>query len=107
MARQFEESKKKKKSLNKRILKYTGITFLLLLIIAIALPFIFKDKLIEVVKEEVNDNVNAIVEFGDFDLSIIKSFPNFSFEIKDFPNGQKFVKYNFLQVNYQLLPFEN
>jgi uncharacterized protein involved in outer membrane biogenesis len=81
MTRQFEESKKKKKSLIKKILKYTGVTFLLLLIAVIALPFIFKDKLVQIVKDEVNNNLNAKVEFGDFDLSIFSSFPNLSFEI--------------------------
>ena len=83
MTRQFEESKKKKKSLIKKILKYTGVTFLLLLVAIIALPFIFKDKLVQIVKDEVNNNLNAKVEFGDFDLSIFSSFPNLSFEIED------------------------
>lgn len=83
MAQQFAESEKKKKSLIKKIFKYTGITFLLLLMTIIALPFIFKDKLVQIVKEEVNNSINAKVEFGDFDLSIFSSFPNFSFEIED------------------------
>ena len=38
---------KKKKSLFSRIMKWTGITFLVLLITAIILPFIFKDKIIQ------------------------------------------------------------
>lgn len=55
----------------------------MLLIAVIALPFIFKDKLVQIVKDEVNNNLNAKVEFGDFDLSIFSSFPNLSFEIED------------------------
>jgi len=83
MRRKFDADKKKKKSVFRKILKYTGITFLLLLIIAIALPFIFKDKLVQIAKDEVNNNLNAKVEFGDFGLSIFSSFPNFAFEIED------------------------
>jgi vacuolar-type H+-ATPase subunit H len=81
MLRKFHESKVKKKSKMKKILKWVGITFLLLLIALVSLPFIFKGKLIEVVKEEVNNSVNAQVDWGDFDLTIFSSFPNFSFEI--------------------------
>jgi hypothetical protein len=74
---------KKKKSIVKRILKWTGITFLLLLIAVIVLPFIFKDNLIQLVKDEANNNLNVKVDFGEFDLSLFSSFPNFEFEIKD------------------------
>jgi hypothetical protein len=54
-----------------------------LLITAIILPFVFKDKIIEFVKKEVNDNVNATVSWGDFDLTLISSFPSFRFSIHD------------------------
>ncbi len=74
---------KKKKSLFRRIMKWTGITFLLLLITAIILPFIFKDKIIQFAKDEVNKNLNATVSWGDFDLSLISSFPDFRFTVKD------------------------
>lgn len=78
-----DSSPKKKKSLFRRILKWSGITLLLLITTAIALPFIFKDKLIAMAKEEVDKNVNAKVSWGDFDLSLISSFPSFRFTIKD------------------------
>jgi hypothetical protein len=55
----------------------------LLLISAIALPFIFKDKIIAEIKNQINNQINAKVEFGDFNLSIIKSFPDFTFEISN------------------------
>tara|TARA_R110002072_G_scaffold43921_9_gene123262 strand:- start:1365 stop:3947 length:2583 start_codon:yes stop_codon:yes gene_type:complete len=35
------------------------------------------------VKQETNNAVNAKIDFGDFDLSLIKSFPNFHFTIED------------------------
>ena len=74
---------KKKKSLISRILKWTGITFLLLIILLITLPFLFKDQLIQLVKNEANKNLNAKVDFGTFDLSLLSTFPDFTFDIQD------------------------
>ena len=74
---------KPKKSLAKRILKWTGISFLVLLILVIAAPFIFKDKLVQLVKDEANKSLNAKVDFGDFDLTLFSSFPDFRFKNLD------------------------
>jgi hypothetical protein len=76
-------TEKPKKSLFKRILKWTGITFLLLIILIIVAPFIFKDKIIALVKEEANKNLNAKVDFGEFDLTLISTFPDFHFVINN------------------------
>ena len=65
----------------KKFLKWTGIVFLLLLVIIIALPFMFKGKIITMIKEETNKSLNAKVDFSDVDLSLIKNFPNFSITI--------------------------
>lgn len=74
---------KKKKSLIKRILKWTGITFLVLIVGVIAAPFIFKDKLVQLVKDQANQNLNAKVDFGAFDLTLFSSFPDFRFKIQN------------------------
>lgn len=79
----MNESPKKKKSLLRRILKWTGILLLLLLLFIIAAPFIFKDKIIAKVKEEANNNLNAKVDFGPFDLTVFSSFPNLTLTIND------------------------
>jgi vacuolar-type H+-ATPase subunit H len=76
-------TEKTKKSLITRILKWTGISFLLLIVLMIAAPFIFKGKIIALVKEQANANLNAKVDFGEFDLSLISSFPDFRFEIEN------------------------
>lgn len=65
----------------KSILKWLGIVLLLVIIFAIAAPFIFKDKIVAIVKEEANKNLNAKVDFGDFSFSLLSSFPNFSLSI--------------------------
>jgi len=74
---------KPKKSLIGRIFKWTGITLLALIVLIIAAPFIFKDKIVSIVKEQANANLNAKVDFGEFDLTLISSFPDFRFKIKN------------------------
>lgn len=74
---------KKKKSLGRRILKWTGISFLILLLLAIILPFIFQKKIFEYVKKEINKNLNAKFECVDYSMTLISTFPNFTLELKD------------------------
>jgi len=76
-------SSKPKKPLIRRILKWSGITLLIIILVLIAAPFIFKDKIVAIVKEQANKNLNAKVDFGDFDLSLISSFPDFRFNINN------------------------
>lgn len=65
----------------KKLIKWTLIVLLLFIVILVAVPFLFKDKIVTKVKEEANKNINAKVDFGDFDLSLIRNFPNFSMRI--------------------------
>ncbi|WP_306353794.1 AsmA-like C-terminal region-containing protein [Flavobacterium sp. '19STA2R22 D10 B1'] len=59
----------------KKILIGVGI-FLLVSIIALAsIPFLFKDKIKEMIVESINKNVDATVAFDAVDLSLLKSFP--------------------------------
>jgi hypothetical protein len=59
----------------KKILKITGITLLVLIIGLIAAPFIFKDKIKEMIAKTLNESVDAKIAFEDVDLSFLKSFP--------------------------------
>lgn len=65
----------------KKFLKWTGISLVLIIGLLIAAPFIFKDKIVAFVKELANDQLNATVDFGDFDLTLISSFPDFRLRI--------------------------
>ena len=67
----------------KRFLKILGSLILLLLILLITILFIFKDKLIEMAKDEINSSLNAKVDFGEFDLSVFSSFPDLKFDINN------------------------
>lgn len=59
----------------KKILKITGISLLVLIIALAATPFIFKDKIKEMIAKTLNESVDAKIAFEDVDLSLFKSFP--------------------------------
>src|SRR5690554_349327 len=67
----------------KTFLKVLGILIFLFISALFIVPIIFKDDIVNLVKKETNNAVNAKVDFGDFDLSLIRSFPDFHFSIKD------------------------
>ncbi|MBO9572157.1 MAG: AsmA family protein, partial [Chitinophagaceae bacterium] len=62
----------------KKALKIILITILVLFVILLTLPFLFKGKIIEIVKTEINKNINAKVDFADVDISLIRKFPRVS-----------------------------
>ncbi len=67
----------------KKIIRFFIYLIILLLIIIVSIPYLFKGKIVEMTKEEINKSVNAKVDFGDFDLTVFHSFPNLTFYIKD------------------------
>lgn len=77
----MDTTEKKKKSVLSKILKWTGVTFVLLLIAIILIPIFFKDKLKDMVIDEVNKTLNAKLELDDFDLTLLSTFPNLSVQL--------------------------
>jgi len=51
---------------------------LLLLAFAFAAPFLFKGKIMSFVKTEINEHINARVNFSDVDISLFTHFPKLS-----------------------------
>ncbi|MBP1651461.1 MAG: AsmA family protein, partial [Bacteroidetes bacterium] len=49
----------------KKILKITGILLIVLVAAAIAIPFLFKGKIMSIVKTELNKQLEADVDFKD------------------------------------------
>ncbi|MCA1750456.1 MAG: AsmA family protein [Flavobacteriales bacterium] len=66
----------------KKALKVIGIIVLLFLAALIILPIALKGKIVELVKKEANANLNAVVDFSDVNLSLIRNFPNLSVKIE-------------------------
>lgn len=67
----------------KKVLKVIGIVVVVIFLLLLILPFAFKGKIIALVKEQANKNINAKVEFSDVNLSLIRHFPNLSVGIED------------------------
>lgn len=59
----------------KKILKWTGIVLLVIIIALAATPFLFKGKIKELVLKTINEKVDANVAFDDVSLSLFRSFP--------------------------------
>ncbi|WP_273565878.1 AsmA-like C-terminal region-containing protein [Maribacter halichondriae] len=69
--------------MKKKIFKIIGIVLLLIIGLLIAAPFILEAKIGELIKNNVNNNVNATLDFSNADLSLIKSFPNADLRLQD------------------------
>lgn len=67
----------------KKFFKISGIVVLALLVLVIAAPFFLQDQIAQVVKDKLNQSMDAQIEFGDVDLSFIKAFPDARLNIKD------------------------
>ena len=67
----------------KKLLKWTGITLLVLIILLILIPILFKDQIKELIIHEVNKSLTAELSLRDFDLTFISTFPNMTVELMD------------------------
>ncbi len=70
----------------KKFLKITGISFLVILLLLFAAPFLFKDKIKAQIDKAIADNVNADVYYdaGSLSLSLFRNFPNLSVSLSNF-----------------------
>lgn len=67
-----------------KFLKISGIVLLVLLLAIICIPFIFKGKIVQIVREQANNSVNAHISFSDdIGLNLFSSFPNLTLGLKD------------------------
>jgi hypothetical protein len=69
-------------SILKKVLKGLGVTLVLLVASAIAIPYFFKDKIVARVKTAINENVNAKVDFKSVDISAFKHFPSITITLQ-------------------------
>ncbi len=70
-----------------KIVKYIFKIFLFifvgLFLAALIVPRVFKDDIISYVRNDINENLQATLDFKDIDISLIKSFPDLRIEISD------------------------
>ncbi len=77
------KKEKQQKSLTKRILKWSISILVIVLIALVAIPYVFKDKIVQMVTQTINNNLNATVTFNDADLSLLKNFPSASLTVNN------------------------
>lgn len=68
----------------KKFLKIFFITLLILIGLLFATPYIFKGRIVSLVKKEINKNINARVDFKEVDISFFRHFPKVSIGLDDF-----------------------
>ncbi len=67
----------------KKFLKILFIALGVILVLLIITPIFFKKPIEKIVKEQINNTVNAKVDFKDFKLSFIRGFPNVYIALED------------------------
>src|ERR1700712_1165102 len=67
----------------KKIAKITGIALLVLILLAFLLPIFFKGKILAIARKQINDHVNAQVDFKDVDLSLFRHFPGIAVGLEE------------------------
>ncbi len=69
--------------MKKKIVRIIGVVVLLILGILIAAPFFLESKIGDIIKNNVNNNVNATLDFSKADLSLFSNFPNAEVSLED------------------------
>ncbi len=68
----------------KKVIKITVAIIILLVLLLTTVPYLFKDKIEALIKEEGNKMLNAEFDFGNLDISLIRNFPLASLSLEDF-----------------------
>ena len=76
--------KNKKQSIIIKILKYSGISLLLILVLMFVLPILFPGKIAEEVKIFANEKLEGELNFKEAKLSFFEHFPSLTLSLTDF-----------------------
>lgn len=77
------DSKSTKKSKGNKIIKWVISILLILTIGLVSIPFLFKDKIVQMVSNTINNSINATATFKEVDLSLFQDFPLASITVAD------------------------
>ncbi|WP_047787906.1 AsmA-like C-terminal region-containing protein [Tenacibaculum mesophilum] len=67
----------------KKIYKIVLGIIVFFFILLVSIPLLFQDKVMNLVKTTINNNVNAKVDFSDSSLSLLRNFPNASVQLSN------------------------
>jgi hypothetical protein len=62
----------------KKILLILAVTFGIILVLLFTIPILFRDKIIALAKQQINQTINAKAEFSDASVSFFRHFPKLS-----------------------------
>jgi len=65
----------------KTFFKILAVILVILALLVVILPYAFKGKIIELAKQEINNQVVARVDFQEMDFGLVRSFPDFRLTI--------------------------
>jgi AsmA-like C-terminal region/AsmA family len=68
----------------KKVFKILGIVVGVLVVLLLLAPFLFKGSIEDLLKKNINKNLNATVAWEELDLSLFRSFPRATVVVKDF-----------------------
>lgn len=68
----------------KKLLKVVVTIIVAIMLVLVAVPYLFKDKIEEIIKQEGNKMLNAEFDFGNLDISLFRNFPLASLTLEDF-----------------------
>ena len=68
----------------KKLVKITFSVLIVLIVTIIAVPYFLKDDIEQFIKEEINNQVNAQIDYQDLSLSLLSDFPNLHVKINNF-----------------------
>jgi len=67
----------------KKVFKIVGILLLVIILLMIAIPFLFKGKIKDAVINAANEQLNAKISIGDFGLNLFSNFPDATLSLQD------------------------
>ena len=68
----------------KKVLKALGLFLVVILVVLVLLPVVFKKQIAEQVRNVLNENYNAEIDYADLSFSLLKQFPNPSVTLEKF-----------------------
>ena len=69
--------------MKKKFLKILAFVLLFLVVLMVAVPLFLEGKIEQIIKDKVNNSINATLDFSDANLSLLKNFPNAHVGLKD------------------------
>jgi hypothetical protein len=94
----------------KKLLIIIPVTIIVIFLLLLLAPILFKGKLLEIAKKELNGMLAAKVDFSDVKLSFIKNFPDAYVALEDLTvtgtgefEGEKLVEFKSISVTVDLI----